>query len=183
MESASGKTGGKNALILDKQYINQDVIMTNNDILRRLRYALDINDSTMIEIFRQADYKTDRNMISCLLKKDEDPDFVDCSDDTLESFLDGLVFYKRGKIENRPEQEKKTEGHLTNNIILKKLRVALELKEEDMLEIMQLAETSVSKSELSALFRKKGHKNYKECGDQFLRNFIKGLTVRRAPKP
>jgi len=73
---------------------------------------------------------------------------------------------------------------LTNNDILKKLRVALELKDEDIVHILKLAEFEVTKSELTALFRKPDHPNYKECGDQLLRNFLNGLvTYKRGPMP
>ena len=96
----------------------------------------------------------------------------------MEHFLDGLIIHKRGKKENKTETVKKTAVPLTNNIILKKIRIALELQEDDMLGILKLANVQLSKSELTALFRRVGHKNYKECGDQFLRNFLKGLTIR-----
>jgi uncharacterized protein YehS (DUF1456 family) len=92
--------------------------------------------------------------------------------------LDGLILHKRGKKETEPGQVKKAASPLTNNAILKKLRIALELKEDDMIGVLKLADIAVSKSELTALFRKEGHKNYKECGDQFLRNFLNGLFIR-----
>lgn len=73
---------------------------------------------------------------------------------------------------------------LTNNDILKKIRVALELKDEDIIHILKLSEFDISKSELNALFRKPDHPNYRECGDQLLRNFLNGLiTFKRGPKP
>ena len=78
----------------------------------------------------------------------------------------------------KPGETRRPDSRLTNNIILKKLRIALELKEDDMLAVLKLGEVDISKSELSALFRKEGHKNYKECGDQFLRKFLKGLSLR-----
>jgi uncharacterized protein YehS (DUF1456 family) len=67
---------------------------------------------------------------------------------------------------------------MTNNDILKKLRIALELRDTDIIEILKLADFEVSKSELSALFRKEDHPNYKECGDQLLRRFLNGLIIR-----
>ncbi|MNY50207.1 hypothetical protein D3C86_1856970 [compost metagenome] len=91
-------------------------------------------------------------------------------------FLDGLVYFKRGKDENRPALP--IELPMTNNIILKKLRVAFELKEDDILDIFSDAGFRVGRAELSAFFRRKGHFNYRECGDQMLRNFLKGLTLR-----
>ena len=85
-------------------------------------------------------------------------------------FLDGFIVYKRGRRETKPGETKKPDTRLTNNTILKKLRIALELKEEDLLAVLKLADVDISKPALSALFRKEGHKNYKECGDQFLEN-------------
>lgn len=152
--------------------------MTNNDILRRLRYTLNINDSTMIEIFKLADHEIEQSNLTGLLKKEDEEGFVNCSDDVLGYFLDGLILHKRGRKEIKPGETRKSDSRLTNNTILKKLRIALELKEDDMLGILKLANVDISKSELTALFRKEGHKNYKECGDQFLRKFLKGLSIR-----
>ncbi len=152
--------------------------MTNNDILRRLRYTLNINDSTMIEIFKLADHEIEQSNLTGLLKKEDEEGFVNCSDDVLGYFLDGLILHKRGRKEIKPGETRKSDSWLTNNTILKKLRIALELKEDDMLEILKLDNVDISKSELMALFRKEGHKNYKECGDQFLRKFLKGLSIR-----
>ncbi len=152
--------------------------MTNNDILRRLRYTLNINDSTMIEIFKLADHEIEQSNLTGLLKKEDEEGFVNCSDDVLEFFLDGLILHKRGRKEIKPGETRKSDSRLTNNTILKKLRIALELKEDDMLGTLKLANVDISKSELTALFRKEGHKNYKECGDQFLRKFVKGLSIR-----
>ncbi len=152
--------------------------MINNDILRQLRYALNINDSTMIEIFKLADHEIEQSNLTGLLKKEDEEGFVNCSDDVLRYFLDGLILHKRGRKEIKPGEARKPDSRLTNNTILKKLRIALELKEDDMLGILKLADVDISKSELTALFRKEGHKNYKECGDQFLRKFLKGLSIR-----
>ena len=149
--------------------------MTNNDILRRIRYIFDLNDSKMIAIFDLADHKVTREQISDWLKKDEDIAFQKCSDTTLSIFLNGLINDKRGKKEgSQPEPEK----HLTNNMIFMKLKIALNLKAEDVLEIMALANLSISKHELSAFFRKPGHKHYRDCQDQILRNFLKGMQLK-----
>ena len=151
--------------------------MTNNDILRQLRYALNINDSTMIEIFKLADHEIGQSSVTDLLNKEDEEGFSLCSDDVLKYFLDGLILYKRGRREMRPGEARKPDSRMTNNAILKKLRIALGLKEDDMLKILKLANVDISKHELTALFRKEGHKNYKECGDQFLRKFLKGLSI------
>ncbi|MHB8882413.1 MAG: DUF1456 family protein [Thermodesulfovibrionales bacterium] len=71
---------------------------------------------------------------------------------------------------------------MTNNDILKKLRIALELKDTDIIDILKLAEFEISKAELSALFRSEDHRNYKECGDQILRKFLNGLIIRNRGK-
>jgi uncharacterized protein YehS (DUF1456 family) len=66
---------------------------------------------------------------------------------------------------------------MTNNDILKKLRVALKLRNDDIIAILELVNFRISASELGALFRKEDHPNYKECGDQILRNFLNGLII------
>jgi len=149
----------------------------NNDVLRSIRYALDLGDAKVVEIIKLAGHDIAQTDLVSFLKKEDEEGFVECDDEVMVSFLDGLIIHKRGKMESRPDQDKKPE-RLTNNTILKKLRVAFELKEEDMHKVLELAGFSVSKPELSALFRLKGHKNYRACGDQLLRNFLKGLTVR-----
>ena len=152
--------------------------MTNNDILRRLRYALNFNNSTLIEIFKQSGHEIGPFEIDNLLKKEDENGYVECSSAIMELFLDGLVLYKRGRQDGPAGQVHQASAELTNNAILKKIRIALELKEDDMLAILKLAGVNISKSELSALFRREGQKNYKACGDQFLRNFLQGLTIR-----
>ena len=149
--------------------------MTNNDILRRIRYIFDLSDSKMIAIFSLADYEATREQISDWLKKDDDPAFRECGDTHLAIFLNGWINDRRGKREGaQPEPEKR----LTNNIVFMKLRIALNLKAEDILEIMALANLCISKHELSAFFRKPGHKHYRECKDQILRNFLKGVQLK-----
>jgi uncharacterized protein YehS (DUF1456 family) len=149
--------------------------VTNNDILRRIRYTFDFNDSKMIDIFGLADHQVTREQISDWLKKDDDPSYQKCSDTQLAIFLNGLIIDKRGKKEGpQPEPEQR----LTNNIIFRKLRIALNLKAEDILEIMDLAGLRISKHELSAFFRKPDHKHYRDCKDQILRNFLKGVQLK-----
>jgi len=150
--------------------------MLNNDVLRSLRYTLDVNDVQMAEIIQLSGKEVELETLDALLKKEEEEGFVACDDELMAHFLDGLVYFKRGKDESRPAQP--FELPVTNNMVLKKLRVAFELKEDDMHAIMQSVDCPVSKPEMSALFRKFGHSNYRTCGDQFLRNFLKGLTLR-----
>ncbi len=151
--------------------------MINNDVLRRVRYALELKDQTMIEIFALSGAIVNRDELLKWLKKDNEADYVALNNTLMEQFLDGLITYRRGKLENPAAPPKKTDP-LTNNTILKKLRIALEFKEEDMLNTLTLADFKLSKGELSSFFRQKGHKHYRECGDQILRNFLQGLTIR-----
>ena len=149
--------------------------MTNNDILRRIRYTFDFNDSRMIAIFGLADHQVTREQISDWLKKDDDPAFQECSDTQLAIFLNGLINDRRGKKEGaQPEPEQR----LTNNIIFRKLKIALDLKAEDILEILDLVDVHISKHELSAFFRKLGHKHYCDCKDQVFRNFLNGIQLK-----
>lgn len=146
--------------------------MNNNDVLRRIRFVFDFNDSKMITIFKQAEHDVTRAQISDWLKKDDDPTYQECDDTMLAIFLNGLINEKRGKKEG-PQTE--PEEKLTNNIIFNKIKIALNLRAEDVLTILESAELRISKHELSAFFRKPGHKHYRECKDQILRNFLNGL--------
>lgn len=154
--------------------------MVNNDILRRVRYALNLKDSVMLEIFKSADCIITHEELLNLLKKEDEEGFEKCNNKVLEAFLDGLIILKRGKQEPKPGEEVqavKINRNNINNIILKKLKIALSFRSDDMLKIFKLAGLELSSSELSALFRKEDHKNYRECGDKYIRNFLKGLTI------
>lgn len=153
--------------------------MLNNDILRRLRYTFDFSDSTMINIFAAAEHEVTREQISDWLKKEEDPAFKKCTDRELAIFLNGLINEKRGKKEG-PQPE--PESRLTNNMIFMKLRIALNYKAEDILEIMESVDFNMSKHELSAFFRKPDNKHYRECKDQILRNFLLGVQQKFRPE-
>ena len=155
--------------------LHQGVIVTNNDILRRIRYIFDYSDSKMIAVFGQADCQVTREQVSDWLKKEEDPAFQKCSDSQLAIFLNGLINDRRGKKEGA---QPVSEQRLTNNIIFRKLKIALDLKAEDILEILALSDMRISKHELSALFRKPDHKHYRECNDQILRNFLSGVQLK-----
>ena len=149
--------------------------MTNNDILRRIRYVFDFDDSKMIEIFGHTGVEVTRAEISDWLKKEDDPAYRACRDPQFASFLNGLIIEKRGRKDGPlPTPEER----LNNNLILIKLKIALNLQADDTLEIMKLGGLRLSKHELSAFFRKYGHKHYRECKDQGLRSFLKGMQAR-----
>jgi len=170
--------------------------MDNNDILIRLRYALDIRDIDMQKIFKlggadftqeevkklliksKETYRYDNEVVDKINEQDEN---IKCRNSTLEAFLNGFIILKRGKQEPKPGI-RETPGPIIsdnpNNMLLKKLKIALSLTSEDMLDIFQKAGINVTKGELGALLRKEGHKNYKECGDKFARNFLRGLAIK-----
>ena len=149
--------------------------MTNNYILRRLRYTFDLSDSKMIALFGLADMSVTREEVSAWLKKDEDPAFVRCTDNQMASFLNGFIIEKRGK---KDGPQPKAEHQLNNNIIFRKLKIALTLIDQDILDMLRSANFIMSKPELSALFRKPDHRSYRECQDQILRNFLKGIQLK-----
>jgi uncharacterized protein YehS (DUF1456 family) len=152
--------------------------MINNDVLRAIRYMLDLSDAKVAQLVNLADptVELEREQVQAYLKKEGEPGYEECSNQVLVLFLDGLVVQRRGRDESQPPRP--PEKRVTNNVVLKKLRVAFELKDVDMHQILESAGLPVSKPELSALFRQSDHKNFKLCGDQLLRNFLKGLTMR-----
>ncbi|MFB5197199.1 DUF1456 family protein [Neobacillus sp. KR4-4] len=161
--------------------------MDNNDILIRLRYALELKNKEMAEIFKLGGVEVSvPEVIKVLTKSDDEAEYDDqikCNNSMFDSFLNGLIIYKRGKQEPKPGQPDTPEPTIkksanVNNLLLKKVKIALALTTDDLLEIFENAGITVTKGELGALLRKEGHKNYKECGDKFARNFLKGLALK-----
>jgi uncharacterized protein YehS (DUF1456 family) len=152
--------------------------MINNDVLRSIRYMLDLSDGKMIELIQLADpaFPIEKTDMDAFLKKEDEAGFVACNDRVLAHFLDGLVLHFRGRDDSLPPRP--VEKRVTNNVVLKKLRVAFQLKDVDMHQVFAEAGFPISKPELTALFRQPGHKHFRLCGDQLLRNFLKGLTLR-----
>jgi uncharacterized protein YehS (DUF1456 family) len=146
--------------------------MTNNDIFRRVGYLLDFSDLKMIALFKLANHEVGKEDLSGWLKKEDDPLLIDMTDKELAIFLNGLIIEKRGKREGPlPEPE----DPLSNNMILRKLKIAFDLKSDDILELFASINTKLSKHELSAFFRNPDHKTYRPFLDQYLRHFLKGL--------
>jgi len=152
--------------------------MINNDVLRSIRYMLDFSDTHVSETIKltHADFDVSKEDVQAFLKKEGEAGHVECSDRVLAHFLDGLVIHYRGR--DPGAVPRPVEKRVSNNLVLKKLRVAFELKDSDMHQVFADAGFPVSKPELSALFRQPAHKNFRACGDQMLRNFLKGLTLR-----
>lgn len=152
--------------------------MINNDVLRSVRFMLNVDDTKLTAIIKLGGGgEVTRPQVTAFLKKEDEPGFVPCENQVMAQFLDGLVFHRRGAPppSARPRPPEKV---VTNNTVLKKLRVAFELEDRDVLALMASTGFRVSKPELSALFRTSTHPNFRPCGDQFLRNFLKALTER-----
>jgi uncharacterized protein YehS (DUF1456 family) len=149
--------------------------MTNNDTLRRLRYALNRNDLAIAEITSKSGRETTEAEVVNWLKLEDEPGFVELPDKDLCSFLDGLIVEKRGPHPsgNVPEPLE----FLSNNEILKKLRIAYNLKSDDMLAVFKKAEFVVSNAELGSFSRRADHPKFAKCPEQALRKFIKGLSI------
>ena len=137
---------------------------------------LNISESKVIEIIKLDGFTVTPEEITAFFKKEEEAGFDECSHRVMDHFLNGLIYFKRGKDESKPRLP--VQIPVTNNTILKKIRVAFSLKDDDIISILTEAGFEVSKSEVSALFRKEDHQHFRDCGDQFLRNFLKGLTTR-----
>ena len=152
--------------------------MTNNDVIRRIRYTLNLKDKQIQSIFAHVEQLVTLEQVQTWLLKDEDEKFTAISDQSLAHFLNGLIIEKRGKKDGvMPTAEKE----LNNNLILLKLKIAFNLQAEDMMAVLKKAEFTISKPELSAFFRKPDHKHFRHCKAQLLRKFLTGLQQTYRP--
>lgn len=147
--------------------------MDTNNILRRLRYILNYNEEQIQELFANVGETLSKETICMWLKKEEEDDFLVCPNHSLILFLDGLILKKRGPRDGPPPRVEQ----LTNNLVLKKLKIAFALQSDDILQLLQGEGVRLSKHELSAFFRSPTHKHYRVCLDQVLRNFLQGLAT------
>ena len=149
------------------------MLIKTNEVLYRIQKALNLSSEEMLEAYELEDYKMDASHLASLLKRHQDKSFAPASYEELGVFLDGLVTLKRGPSPKKNDHDEAVE--LTNNLILKKLRIALELKEQEIQIIFALADVELTKQQLSSLFRKEDHKNFKPCSDKLLMAFLEGL--------
>jgi uncharacterized protein YehS (DUF1456 family) len=171
--------------------------MTNNDILIRLRYALNMKDQQIADIFKLGNYDVTIEEVKKILTKPkesfnseddhnryirENMDSIEVSYEMLDAFLNGFITYKRGKQEQKSDTPAQNDVTMNennvNNFLLKKVKIALSLTSEEMLDLFEKSGISITKTELSAVLRREGQRNYKECGDRYARNFLKGLAVK-----
>jgi uncharacterized protein YehS (DUF1456 family) len=149
--------------------------MQNNDFFRRFRYAVNLDDPTMLSLFEKANHAMSKEQLLQMFKDDEEPDYQVLSDAKLCDFLDAYIVKCRGESDNPPAPFSPRNDQLTNNILLKKLRIALKYDEDTMLKTFKKGGVEMSPSELAALFRKPGSRHYRVCGDQWVRYFLVGL--------
>jgi uncharacterized protein YehS (DUF1456 family) len=153
--------------------------MDNNELMRSIRDALKLDDATLIQIFKESGREFGLSAVSAFQKKKDEDDYLPCANPVMGFFLDGLIIHNRGRQEGSSPEAAKPIIELSNNTILKKLRIALDLKEEDMVGILKKGGVDMTKLDITALFRKEGHKHYKECDDKLLRSFMKGAALSR----
>lgn len=152
--------------------------MTNNEVLKSVRYVLHLKNAEVVKTINSViDTPVTIFDVVNMFKNEEDTEYLECSPEVLHAFLDGIILSKRGPNPNDTGKKFVTDN-INNNMILRKLRIAFELKDTDVIAILKGVKFNITKSELSALFRNKNHKNYVACGDQFLRNFLKGLATK-----
>jgi len=161
--------------------------MIHNDVLRRLRYALAINDTAAISIFKLVNYDMEIEYLHAVMKREGEEGYLPCRDKIIALFLDGLIIKNRGRQEGQEPQkmEPKELGpkeRLSNNEVLRKIRIAMSYKDDDMIAVLKLAGFRISKGELSAFFRKPDHRNFKPAGDQVVRNLLQGMVKKYRPE-
>ncbi|MEL0610169.1 DUF1456 family protein [Vibrio echinoideorum] len=152
--------------------------MTNNETLRRIQHALNLKNAQIIKAIEQADVTIAHDQVINWLKDDNDKSCSTMKDKELAVFLNGFINLKRGKKEG---VQPKPEVALTNNMIFMKLRIALNMKAEDVLDVLEVVGVSLSKYEIGAYFRKPENKNYKVCEDQLLCDFLNGVQFTNRP--
>ena len=158
------------------------IFMIHNDVLRRLRYALAINDTAAISIFKLVNYDMEIDYLHAVMKREGEEGYLPCRDKIIALFLDGLIIKNRGRQEGQMPQELGPKERLSNNEVLRKIRIAMSYKDDDMIAVLKLADFRISKGELSAFFRKPDHRNFKPAGDQVVRNLLQGMVKKYRPE-
>lgn len=147
--------------------------MTNNDIFYKLRKIFHWDEEQMGNLFKSVDYIISPLDLFAWMKQEQFEGFKAMPDQALAALLNALIINKRGMKDGIiPEHEME----LNNNLILRKLKIALSLKDQDIVDIFKLADMRVSKSEINAFFRDPKSPDFRWCKDQFLRNFLQGLV-------
>jgi uncharacterized protein YehS (DUF1456 family) len=149
--------------------------LNNNDLLQRICDVFKLDIEKINTIYDRTGQKADRDLISKWMEKKEDENMIECSDENLGHFLNGFIIEKRGRKDGPlPVAEKQ----INNNNIFMKLKIALDLKADDVLDIMELGQYNTTPNELSSFFRKPGNKHYRKCRDEVLLAFLNGLKIK-----
>lgn len=157
--------------------------MNTNAILRKISQALKLDIAALQTIFARVDIDLTEKEITNLLKTDYEPRFELLPEYVLALFLNGYIEHCRGKKEGQePEVINKT-AKISNNDVLKKLRIAHNLHEQHVRDALKLVTIELTKSDLSALFRKPGHPQFKACDDELVLDFIEGVGLLQQQAP
>ena len=148
------------------------MLVTNNDVLRSVQQIFDLDAAGIVDIFALAEHALTAEDVDAWLKGNDE---AVLSDVLLATFLNGLINDQRGK-KDGPQPE--PEAVINNNIVFRKLKIALDLQADDILEILESEGVQLSKHELSAFFRKQKHKHYRACSDDVLQAFLSGAKNR-----
>ncbi len=151
--------------------------MKNSYVLSRIKFAFQLDNEKILDVFALANNDISFKELQLLLDQAEDDNKKDCGANVLSDFLDGLITDRRGPSDSKKENKKKVQK-ITNNSVLKKLRIALDMKEEAMLAVFEMGEVELTAQELGSFFRKQGNKHYRACDDRLLDLFFDGLELK-----
>ena len=149
--------------------------MTHNTILDIVRSSLKLTDAKVLECFTLGGSSLSPEALAEVTAKVQGEEPGALTDAHLAAFLDGLIVARRGP---SPSSSSRADAvvELTNNTILKKMRIALNLQAEGMLQLFDAGGKTLTRGDLTVLFRKPTHKHYKACGDELFLAFFEGMT-------
>jgi uncharacterized protein YehS (DUF1456 family) len=148
--------------------------VTHNTILDTVRASLKLTDAKVLECFTLGGSTLSPEALADVTPKVQGEAETVMTDALLAAFLDGLIVSRRGPTPSSSSQDDAV-VELTNNTILKKLRIALNLQAEGMLKLFDAGGKTLTRGELTVLFRKPTHKHYKACGDELFLAFFEGM--------
>jgi len=143
-------------------------------VITALKDALNLSRPQILSLYELLEYPMSRERLDRILKNPSNKRSITASYEELGLFLDALILQKRKESPKVNESDEEIE--LTNNLIFKKIRVALNLKEYEIAIIFELADYRISKSQIKDLFRSPKHPKYRECSDKTLAAFLEGLN-------
>ena len=147
--------------------------MKNNEIIKRLRFILDVEDAVLVDCFTAGGITITLDRVAGFACAADDKNYQECTDEEMSGFLDGLIIHRRGP----PKNGVRNPVALNNNVKMKKIRIALELEARDLDNAFMLSDCELSPHEISSLFRKPGTKHYVECTDHLFERFLSGLSL------